>query len=491
MTNQIPAAGSRRPDWTRYLWVLLAVFLAAQLYGIMAGPQALDLSYSEFKSRLEAGAVESVVIDGNEISGELAAEADGKEKTSPDPEQTPEETKDAEKRRSFHTVMPAFGDPELMTLLEEQDVRIDAKAQGRHWLVTVLAALLPWVLIFGIFYYFSQRMQKRMQMGKSGGVFGFGKSKAKLHTRSISELSFMDVAGMKNVKRELKEMVEYLRNPSRFQSLGGELPKGVLLVGPPGTGKTLMARAVAGEAEVPFYSISGSEFIEMFVGVGASRVRDMFEQAKKESPAIIFIDELDSIGRVRGTGLGGGHDEREQTLNQILSEMDGFSPTESVVVMAATNRPDVLDPALVRPGRFDRQIQVDLPRKSAREKILALHAKDVPLDDDVDLGAVAGLTVGFSGADLKNLVNEAALLAARKEKKTVGQEMTEPRDFSEETAKLIDEEVRRIIVEAEEKAEQMLSESRDRLDRLAEALLEQETLSNVEVDDLLGAVPNT
>ena len=635
MTNQIPTAGSHRPDWTRYLWVLLAVFVAAQLYGIMARPQALDLSYSEFKSRLKAGSVESVVIDGNEISGELVAETDGKEKKTQDSKKTAKEAAAAQKDRSFHTVIPAFGDPELLTLLEEQEVRIDAKPQGRHWLVTLLAALLPWVLIFGIFYYFSQRMQKRMQMGKGGGVFGFGKSKAKLHTRSISELSFKDVAGMKNVKRELQEMVEYLRDPSRFQSLGGKLPKGVLLVGPPGTGKTLMARAVAGEAQVPFYSISGSEFIEMFVGVGASRVRDMFEKAKKESPAIIFIDEMDSIGRVRGTGLGGGHDEREQTLNQILSEMDGFSPTESVVVMAATNRPDVLDPALVRPGRFDRRIQVDLPQKSARKKILALHTQDVPLEEDVDLEAVAGLTVGFSGADLKNLANEAALLAARKEKKQVGQEdfqqgrdkimmgieredrldgeekkviayheaghalvakllpdadplqkvtiiprgrslgateqipeedrhnlgrkyllnririmlggraaeklvfnelttgagddlkkvtqtvrrmvcqwgmseklgpvtfqlgkshpflgqeMTEPRDFSEETAKLIDEEVRRIIVEAEEKAEQMLSESRDRLDRLAEALLEHETLSNEEINDLLGRISNT
>ena len=298
--------------------------------------------------------------------------------------------------------------------------------------MTLLATMLPWVLIFGIFFYFSRRMQKRMGMDKGGGPFGFGKSKARLHSRTISELSFEDVAGMENVKRELQEMVEYLKDPSRFQSLGGELPKGVLLVGPPGTGKTFMARAVAGEAEVPFYSISGSEFIEMFVGVGASRARDMFEQAKKESPAIIFIDEIDSIGRVRGTGLGGGHDEREQTLNQILSEMDGFSPTESVVVMAATNRPDVLDPALVRPGRFDRRIQVEMPQRAAREKILALHSQTVALADDVDLGAVAGMTVGFSGADLKNLVNEAALLAARKEKEQVEQE-----DFQQGRDKII------------------------------------------------------
>ena len=640
MNDQTVHRQNRSPDWTRYLWVFLAVFLIAQFYGYVARPKVLDLAYSDFKSRVEAGKVESVTVDGNQISGTLVREGgqSGSDASASGSGTAAEKSGSAsgagkgggQQERAFQTVMPAFGDPSLIDLLEQNDVRIDAEPQGRHWLVTLLATLLPWVLIFGIFFYFSRRMQKRMGMGKGGGPFGFGKSKARLHSRTISELRFKDVAGMENVKRELQEMVEYLKDPSRFQSLGGELPKGVLLVGPPGTGKTLMARAVAGEAEAPFYSISGSEFIEMFVGVGASRVRDMFEQAKKESPAIIFIDEIDSIGRVRGTGLGGGHDEREQTLNQILSEMDGFSPTESVVVMAATNRPDVLDPALVRPGRFDRRIQVEMPQRAAREKILALHSQTVALADDVDIGAVAGMTVGFSGADLKNLVNEAALLAARKEKQQVeqedfqqgrdkiimgieredrldgdekkvvayheaghalvakllpaadplekvtiiprgqslgateqipeedrhnlsrtyllnrlsimlggraaekmvfeelttgagddlkkvtqmvrrmvcqwgmsetlgpvtfqqgkshpflGQEMTEPRDFSEHTAKIIDEEVRRIIVEREDAAAGLLRENRDQLDRLAEGLLENETLSNEEIDELLS-----
>ncbi len=626
MRSDIQQQNNPAPQWSRYLWVLLAVFLVAQFYGYLARPRAVDIAYSDFKARVKAGKVASVLVDGNEISGTLAPKTSGNASSG---EKSASGGGAKTEKKAFHTVMPAFGDPALIGLLEKHDVRIDAKAQKRNWLVTLIATLLPWVLIFGVFYYFSRRMQKGMGMGKGGGPFGFGKSKAKLHTRSISETTFDEVAGMENVKRELQEMVEYLKDPSRFQALGGELPKGVLLVGSPGTGKTLMARAVAGEAEVPFYSISGSEFIEMFVGVGASRVRDMFEQAKKESPAIIFIDEIDSIGRVRGTGLGGGHDEREQTLNQILSEMDGFSPTESVVVMAATNRPDVLDPALVRPGRFDRRIQVETPQRRARKQILELHSRDVALSEEVDLDAVAGMTVGFSGADLKNLVNEAALTAARKgkekveqedfeqgrdkiimgieredhldgeEKKVVayheaghalvakllpeadplekvtiiprgqslgateqipeedrhnlsrkylmnrisimlggraaekivfeelttgagddlkkvtqvvrrmvcqwgmseklgpvtfqigkshpflGQEMTEPRDFSEHTAQMIDEEVRRMIVEREEAAENLLAENRRRLDRLAEALLEHETVTNDEINELL------
>jgi cell division protease FtsH len=263
-------------------------------------------------------------------------------------------------------------------------------------------------------------MQKRM--GGAGGLFDFGKSKAKRFRRTDSKLSFDNVAGLENAKQDLNEIVGYLKNPEHYRKLGAKIPRGILLMGPPGTGKTLLAKAVAGEADVPFFSISGSEFIEMFVGVGASRVRDMFESARKESPSIIFIDEIDSVGRARGTGLGGGHDEREQTLNQILGEMDGFDPHETVVVLAATNRPDVLDAALLRPGRFDRKITLDLPDKKARHAILDIHSADVPLSDDVDMDRIAALTVGFSGADLENLVNEAALYSARVNREMVNME---------------------------------------------------------------------
>jgi cell division protease FtsH len=270
------------------------------------------------------------------------------------------------------------------------------------------------------------------RFGGPGGPFGFAKSKARLYTKPTISTSFKDVAGLDNAKQELTEVVDFLRAPGKYQALGAELPRGILLVGPPGVGKTLMARATAGEAGVVFYSISASEFIEMFVGVGASRVRDMFDKAKKEAPSIIFIDELDSVGRTRGTGLGGGHDEREQTLNQILAEMDGFSPHESVIVIAATNRPDVLDPALIRPGRFDRQITLELPQKEARRRILALHTADKPLAPGIDLDSLAARTVGFSGADLKNLVNEALLMAARRDRKKVTAE-----DFEDSRDKII------------------------------------------------------
>ena len=259
-------------------------------------------------------------------------------------------------------------------------------------------------------------------MGGAGGLFDFGKSKAKRFRRTDSKLSFDNVAGLENAKQDLNEIVGYLKDPQHYRKLGAKIPRGILLMGPPGTGKTLLAKAIAGEADVPFFSISGSEFIEMFVGVGASRVRDMFESARKEAPSIIFIDEIDSVGRARGTGLGGGHDEREQTLNQILGEMDGFDPHEAVVVLAATNRPDVLDAALLRPGRFDRKITLDLPDKKARHAILDIHSADVPLSDDVDLDHIAALTVGFSGADLENLVNEAALYSARENREMVNME---------------------------------------------------------------------
>ena len=315
--------------------------------------------------------------------------------------------------------------------------------ESSEWL-NIIIGFLPWILIIAVWVIIMRRMQG--QGGGSRGIFSFGKSKAKLITQSGQKVTFRDVAGADEAKLELQEVIEFLKEPSKFQKLGGKIPKGVLLLGPPGTGKTLLARAVAGEAGVPFFSISGADFVEMFVGVGASRVRDLFDQGKKNAPCIIFIDEIDAVGRHRGAGLGGGHDEREQTLNQILSEMDGFEQNESVVVMAATNRLDVLDAALTRPGRFDRRITLELPHKEAREKILEIHTRHVPLADNVDLENLAARTVSFSGADLKNLVNEAALLAGRKQKKKV-----DKADFDEARDKVLLGEKREEIITEEEK----------------------------------------
>ncbi|MGD8775741.1 MAG: ATP-dependent zinc metalloprotease FtsH [Syntrophobacterales bacterium] len=600
------------------LWVGLFLSLFYLFYGPRYRPKSTTISYSEFKKLVNKGSVVDIVVEDEKIAGNL------KEPLSLG------SGENGMKVKRFKTILPSFEDPHLLNLLEKNKVTIKAESDERSWAGTLLISLLPWLLIIGFFVWSSRKFQQRMGSAAGGGPFGFGKSKAKLYTKSDSDTSFQDVAGLLNVKKELTEIVDFLRNPTHFRNLGGELPKGILLVGPPGTGKTLMARAVAGEADVPFYSISGSEFIEMFVGVGASRVRDMFSKAKKDAPAIIFIDEIDSIGRVRGTGLGGGHDEREQTLNQILAEMDGFSPQETVIVMAATNRPDVLDPALIRPGRFDRRITLDRPDKKARKQILEIHSRDVPLADDVDLETVAAMSVGFSGADLKNLVNEAALYAGRKEKKQVeaedfdlaldkirlgieredvvgdadkeiiayheaghalmarlspkadplkkvsiiprgralgateqlpeedrynlsrsylldriavmlggraaeklvfndltsgagddlkqatnlarrmvcqwgmsnklgpvtfrqgethpflGREIAEHKDFSEQTARIIDAEIRQIIRGQEKKAEDMLDDNRDKLDTLAAALLEKETMENQEIDDLLN-----
>ena len=316
--------------------------------------------------------------------------------------------------RAFATYAP--NDPTLVQSLYKKNVSITAKppSENTNWLMTLLVNGLPLIAILGIWIFLSRQMQ-----GAGGKAMGFGKSKAKLLTEAHGRYTFEDVAGVDEAKEDLQEIVEFLRDPQRFQKLGGRIPRGVLLVGPPGTGKTLLARAIAGEANVPFFTISGSDFVEMFVGVGASRVRDMFEQAKKNSPCIVFIDEIDAVGRHRGAGLGGGNDEREQTLNQLLVEMDGFEPNESIILIAATNRPDVLDPALLRPGRFDRQIVVSNPDIVGRERILKVHVRKVPLAPDVDLRTVARGTPGFSGADLMNLVNEAALLAARRAKRFV------------------------------------------------------------------------
>lgn len=584
---------------------------------------SVSLPYSAFKEQVRKGNVAEVTIKGNTISGEFK---ETYKKAQSDSVGTFSYT-------SFTTINPEYENQTLMSLLEENNVTVFAQKEETSWLVPLFLLFLPLLFIFGygILFLF-RKMQSGMSDGGGAGdgLFGVGKSRAKRYTKTArTAVSFNDVAGMSNAKKDLLEIVEYLRNPHKFSTLGAEIPKGILLMGAPGTGKTLLARATAGEAEVPFFSTSGSEFIEMFVGVGASRVRDMFNNAKKEAPSIIFIDEVDSVGASRGASIDGGANEREQTLNQILSEMDGFAPHESVVVMAATNRPDVLDPALTRPGRFDRQIVLDLPERCVRLEILKIHTRKVPLNDNVDLSMLAGRTVGFSGADLKNLVNEAALLAGRKNKKYVetedfdeasdkillgekreekigdeekrliayheaghalvakllpdtdplqkvtivargralgvteqipeidrhnlnreyllsrlavalagraseklvfndltngaaedlkqstrlarkmicqwgmsdlmgpptynqgedqaflGHELAQPRDFSEYTARLIDKEVQRMLVTMESRATQLLEKNRNKLDKLASALLEHETLQKYEVDQIL------
>jgi len=407
----------------RFSWILISIGLWLAFVTLLnffnPGQGTEQLTYTAFKEKVQAGEIASVTIKGSKISGTYTVKDSG-------------ETADSGNRPQpgFETIIPSVGDSSLLKFLEEHEVTIAAKEEEKSIFWSIVISMLPWLLIIGFFVYSSRKMSERLTGADS--PFSFGKSKAKLYTKSKVATTFKDVAGLDNAKQELMEVVDFLRTPEKYHALGAELPKGILLVGPPGVGKTLLVRATAGEAGVTFYSISGSEFIEMFVGVGASRVRDMFNNAKKEAPSIIFIDELDSIGRVRGTGVGGGHDEREQTLNQILSEMDGFSPQESVVVIAATNRPDVLDPALIRPGRFDRQVVLDHPQKEARLKILELHTADKPLEKGIDLESLAARTVGFTGADLKNLVNEAILMAARKNRKKVTQD-----DFEEGRDKII------------------------------------------------------
>mgnify|MGYP006288741981 CR=1 FL=1 len=409
-------------NWQTLLWILAAWLIFSYLYnGFVNRQKPIEtISYSVFKTEVRNGNVSKVTIRGKEVEGNYRDASRTRENTRTEESRNNTLQNSNQAAARFKTTLPAIDDPELLPLLEKNGVTIVAEKAEQPWLVTMLVSMLPWLLIIGFFIYSSKKLQERMSGGgPGGGIFGFGKSKAKIYQRSEGEIKFSDVAGLENAKKELTEVVAFLKDPQKFTALGGELPHGLLLVGPPGVGKTMLARAAAGEAFVPFFSISGSEFVEMFVGVGASRVRDMFAQAKKEAPSIIFIDEIDSIGRVRGSGLGGGHDEREQTLNQILSEMDGFSKRESVIVMAATNRPDVLDRALIRPGRFDRQVQLDLPQKKARKQILGIHTRQVPLGDDIDLEELAERTVGLSGADLKNLVNEATLIAARTDKSKV------------------------------------------------------------------------
>jgi cell division protease FtsH len=401
------------------LWIVigLVVILLYNLFSVRPQP-VTELVYSDFLSRVVTGEVQEVLIKGRTLSGTFT---DG---------------------TAFATY--SADDPELVSFLREQDIQITAEpSQDSPWYVTVFVSWFPMLLLIAVWIFFMRQMQ-------AGGskAMSFGKSKARLLTDSSVKVTFNDVAGVDEAKEELEEIIDFLKDPQRFQKLGGKIPKGVLLMGPPGTGKTLLAKAVAGEADCPFFSISGSDFVEMFVGVGASRVRDLFEQGKKHAPCIIFIDEIDAVGRHRGAGLGGGHDEREQTLNALLVEMDGFESNEGVILIAATNRPDVLDPALTRPGRFDRQVVVLNPDIKGREGILLVHTKNIPVADDVELEIVARGTPGFSGADLANLVNEAALLAARRDRTHVAME-----DFEEAKDKVLMGTERRsmIISDAEKK----------------------------------------
>ncbi|MGI9409859.1 MAG: ATP-dependent zinc metalloprotease FtsH [Hyphomicrobiaceae bacterium] len=378
------------------IWVIIALLLVA-LFNLFQNPgqgrRANEISYSEFLNSVEAKTVGEVTIKGNRLTGRM------------------------ENGDNFTTYAPQ--DPKMVEELRKAGVKIKARPTEDEVpsILSVIVSWFPMLLLIAVWIFFMRQMQSG-----SGRAMGFGKSKAKLLTERHGRVTFEDVAGVDEAKHDLQEIVEFLRDPQKFQRLGGRIPRGALLVGPPGTGKTLLARAIAGEANVPFFTISGSDFVEMFVGVGASRVRDMFEQAKKNAPCIIFIDEIDAVGRHRGAGLGGGNDEREQTLNQLLVEMDGFEANEGIILIAATNRPDVLDPALLRPGRFDRQIVVPNPDVAGREKILRVHMRKVPLAPDVDPKVIARGTPGFSGADLANLVNEAALLAARRNKRLVTQD---------------------------------------------------------------------
>ena len=409
--------------WGVILLGLVAVYAAVGTNGGPNMPQSKagaagkpdPITYSELLTAVERGEIKSVTVRGEKVQGVYKNES------------------------KFTTVLP-IANPELVDRMAASGIEVDGKSTDQPWWSGVLGLMLPVILIIGFWLFIMNRMQ-----GGSKGAMGFGKSKAKLLTEHKGRKTFDDVAGVDEAKDELQEVVDFLKDPGKFQRLGGKIPKGALLVGPPGTGKTLLARAVAGEAGVPFFSISGSDFVEMFVGVGASRVRDMFEQAKKNAPCIIFIDEIDAVGRHRGAGLGGGNDEREQTLNQLLVEMDGFEASENIILIAATNRPDVLDPALLRPGRFDRQVVVPNPDVAGRERILRVHMKDVPLAADVNTKTIARGTPGFSGADLANLVNEAALMAARKDRR-----MVTHRDFEDAKDKVMMGSERRSMAMNEE-----------------------------------------
>jgi len=422
--------------WLRYVVAVVALVL---LYHWLADismrslEPSYEIPYSQFKTLVHEGQVEQVRLEGRVVQGQLRTPA------AIGPQQA--------MAGRFRSRLPDFGDESLIPALEDQQVTVTVGEEaGKGTAMTLLLALLPWAILFGFFYFIYQRTSKTLG-GRLGGPEELKKFlESPARQASVPEVTFADVAGQDNAKREVVELVEFLKNPEQFRRLGAEVPRGVLLMGAPGTGKTLLARALAGEAGVPFFSISGSEFIEVFVGVGASRVRNLFAAAKKHAPSIIFVDELDSVGRTRGTGLGGGHDEREQTLNQILAELDGFTGREEVIVLAATNRPDVLDPALLRPGRFDRHVTLDLPDRKDRLAIFKVHTRKVPLADDVQLEKIAAGTPGFSGADIKNLVNEAAMFAAREKRERVLM-----RDFDEARDKLLLGTVRTLAIQPEER----------------------------------------
>src|ERR1051326_4482881 len=429
-----------RPWWISFLVVLVLNYLLVQVFLPERPNPRIDVPYTYFKQQVMADNVVDVTSQGDTIQGTFrnavtypADKTQGQQQTS----------------TLFETVQPQFADTGLETLLEQHNVVINAHSldQPRSWWQTLLLSFGPTLLLIGLFFWISSRAAS--QIGGSGGPFGLGRSRAKRYDQTAdgtARITFADVAGIDEAKQELEEVVDFLRDPSKYTRLGGAVPKGVLLVGSPGTGKTLLARAVAGEANVPFFSMGASEFVEIIVGVGASRVRDLFKQAREAAPAIIFIDELDAIGRARGTGAFGGNDEREQTLNQILTEMDGFSSREGVIVLAATNRPDVLDQALLRPGRFDRRVTVNPPHKVGREAILHVHTRGVPLSPDVDLKIVAASTPGLVGADLRNLVNEAALMAARRNEDRVHQT-----DFLDALEKLVLGPARNVVMSPAER----------------------------------------
>ncbi|MBW2617109.1 MAG: ATP-dependent zinc metalloprotease FtsH, partial [Deltaproteobacteria bacterium] len=398
------------------LWLVIGLMMV-MVFQIFKQPteSSISIGYSDFLSMVESGSVIHLTIQGDNISGMSA-------------------------QGPFKTFAPK--DPELIKLLRSKEVKISAKPEDDSSWFHIFLSWVPMLLLIGVWIFF----MRQMQVG-GGKALSFGKSRARLMTDSQEKVTFDDVAGIDEAKEELQEIIEFLSDPKKFTRLGGRIPKGVLLVGAPGTGKTLLARAIAGEAEVPFFSISGSDFVEMFVGVGASRVRDLFVQGKKNAPCIIFMDEIDAVGRHRGAGLGGGHDEKEQTLNQLLVEMDGFESNEGVILISATNRPDVLDPALLRPGRFDRQVVVPVPDIKGREEILRVHVKKIVLKDDVDIAILARGTPGFTGADLENMVNEAALMAARREKDRV--EMTDFEDAKDKV--MMGAERKSMIISDEEK----------------------------------------
>ena len=403
-----------KDPWQRVLLLMVLVFAVNSLYLLIFPPAEQELvariAYSRFKNELRQDRIAEVTLQGEGLSGIF-----WKPLSLSSEDVVAARFKGIRSYKRFRTNIPPFSDLGLIALLEEHEVVINVEPPEKTaaW-VNILINLLPWIIIFGVWWYIFQRAR---QQGGMGGNFlnKFSKSGAHIYSHKASSKTFRDVAGLAEAKQELQEIIAYLRNPGKFERLGGKMPRGILLVGPPGTGKTLLAQAIAGEADVPFFNISASQFIELFVGIGASRVRDLFTNAKKNAPSIIFIDELDAVGRSRGTGLGGGHDEREQTLNQLLSELDGFEPHDEVVVMAATNRPDVLDAALLRPGRFDRQVVIERPDWRDRVKILEVHTRNMPLADDVSLEIIAKGTPGMVGADLEGLVNEAALIAARED----------------------------------------------------------------------------